>query len=81
MSRVKIGRVLSVHAFFNIKTDPSDWQNWKAGIEHAAGALRDVGIYSVATAMIGFSDYPPKYIFQCSYKWRSGYKLRFDAAI
>jgi dihydrodiol dehydrogenase / D-xylose 1-dehydrogenase (NADP) len=56
----RIGKVLAVHCFFDIKTDVPDWQFWKAGIEHAAGALRDVGIYSLAMAFLGFADYPQK---------------------
>ncbi|MGI6299118.1 MAG: Gfo/Idh/MocA family protein [Saccharofermentanales bacterium] len=54
----EIGRVLHVRAFFDIKPDRNNWQPWKAGIKHAAGAIRDVGIYSLAMAFIGFPEYP-----------------------
>ncbi len=54
----RIGRPLAVHASFNIKPAPEDWQPWKGGIKHAAGAMRDVGIYSLAMAYMVFPDGP-----------------------
>ena len=39
----RIGKPLAVHASFDIKPDIDDWQPWKGGVQHAAGALRDVG--------------------------------------
>lgn len=54
----RIGKPLSVHAAFDIKPDPEDWQPWKGGIRHAAGALRDVGIYSLAMAYMVFPENP-----------------------
>lgn len=54
----RIGKPLSVHAAFNIKPDIEDWQPWKGGIQHAAGALRDVGIYSLAMAYMVFPEGP-----------------------
>ena len=54
----RIGKPLSVHASFNIKPDVNDWQPWKGGIQHAAGALRDVGIYSLAMVYMVFPEEP-----------------------
>lgn len=56
----RIGRPLTVRAFFEMHADPSDWQWWKAGLEQAGGALRDVGIYSVAMADLAFPRMPEK---------------------
>lgn len=56
----EIGRILTVRTYFDINPDRADWQLWKAGIEHAGGALRDIGIYSLAMAMIGFPEFPQK---------------------
>ncbi len=39
---------------------PHDWQWWKAGLKHAGGALRDVGIYSIAMADMVFPQMPEK---------------------
>jgi dihydrodiol dehydrogenase / D-xylose 1-dehydrogenase (NADP) len=60
MAQGKIGRTLGVHAYFGIKTVEEDWQPWKAGLAHAGGALRDVGIYSLAMAQMGFGESPQK---------------------
>lgn len=54
----RIGNPLEVHAAFNIKPAMEDWQPWKGGILHAAGALRDVGIYSLAMADMVFHKKP-----------------------
>ena len=54
----KIGDPLSVNVCFDIKPDYSDWQTWKAGIAHSAGALRDVDIYSIAVANMVFPGEP-----------------------
>ena len=56
----KIGRPLTVRAFFEMHADPDDWQWWKAGLEHAGGALRDVGVYSLAMADMVFGRMPEK---------------------
>ena len=56
----KLGRPLTVRADFDIQSDPGDWQWWKAGIEHAGGALRDVGIYALAMADMVFPRMPVK---------------------
>ena len=55
-----IGKPLTVRAFFEMRADPNDWQWWKAGLEHAGGALRDVGIYSLAMADMVFGRMPEK---------------------
>lgn len=60
IARGEIGKVLNVRAFFDICPNRSDWQLWKAGIEHAGGALRDVGIYALAMAFAGFPDEPER---------------------
>lgn len=54
----RIGKPLSVYASFDIKPAMEDWQPWKGGIKNAAGALRDVGIYSVAMAYMVFPENP-----------------------
>ncbi len=54
----RIGRPLTVRSSFDIKPDPADWQPWKGGIRHAAGALRDVGIYALAMAHMVFPEKP-----------------------
>jgi len=54
----RIGEVLTVNASFDIKPDYDDWQAWKAGIAHAGGALRDVGIYSLGVANLAFPGVP-----------------------
>ena len=56
----RIGKPLTVRAFFEMHADPDDWQWWKAGIEHAGGALRDVGIYAIAMADMVFPRMPEK---------------------
>ena len=54
----RIGMPLTVRAGFDIKPDVNDWQPWKAGIKYAAGALRDVGIYSLGIAYMVFPEGP-----------------------
>jgi len=54
----RIGEPQTVNACFDIKPDYSDWQTWKAGIAHSGGALRDVGIYSIAVANMVFPGEP-----------------------
>lgn len=54
----RIGEVLTVNVSFDIQPDYSDWQTWKAGIAHSAGALRDVGIYSLGVANLAFPGAP-----------------------
>ena len=54
----KIGAPLTVRASFDIKPALEEWQPWKGGRTHAAGALRDVGIYSLAMAFMVFPEGP-----------------------
>lgn len=54
----RIGRPLTVRAFFEMHADPDNWQWWKAGLAHAGGALRDVGVYSIAMADMVFPKMP-----------------------
>ena len=49
--------MISVRADFGLKSAP-DWQNWKASAQECAGALRDVGIYSVGMALLAFGRKP-----------------------
>ena len=60
MAEGRIGEVLTVNVCFDIKPDYSDWQTWKAGIAHSGGALRDVGIYSLAVANMAFPGVPQR---------------------
>lgn len=54
----RIGRPMTINSSFNIKPDIKEWQPWKGGILHAGGALRDVGIYSLAMAYMIFPEEP-----------------------
>ena len=54
----RIGRPLSLFCSFDIQPDYADWQPWKAGISHAGGALRDVGIYTLGMAWLTFGGGP-----------------------
>ena len=56
----RIGEVLTVNVSFDIQPDYGDWQAWKAGIAHAGGALRDVGIYSLGVANLAFPGTPER---------------------
>ena len=53
-----IGEPLTVNAAFDIRTDAQDWQPWKGTVKAAGGAMRDVGIYSIAMAYIVFPEGP-----------------------
>lgn len=54
----KIGTPMTVRSGFDIQPDKNNWQTWKGGIKHAGGALRDVGIYSLAMAYMVFPEGP-----------------------
>lgn len=54
----KIGKPLTIRASFDIKPAMEEWQPWKGGKRHAAGALRDVGIYSLGMASMVFPEGP-----------------------
>lgn len=56
----KIGEIINVKADFSYDMDLEKDQPWKAGIENHAGALRDVGIYSLAFADLFFQKQPQK---------------------
>ena len=54
-----IGTVKSVRADFGLKA-VEGWQGWKASAEHGGGALRDVGIYSLAWAFLAYPQEKPE---------------------
>jgi predicted dehydrogenase len=58
----KIGIVRSVRAELGLKGNDANplWQPWKTTREQAAGALRDVGIYTIAMAFLGIPEKPEK---------------------
>ncbi|NLN51202.1 MAG: Gfo/Idh/MocA family oxidoreductase [Clostridiaceae bacterium] len=58
----QIGEPLYLSADFSYALDPEKDQPWKAGLSNHAGALRDVGIYSLAFADMVFPQYP-KHIY------------------
>ena len=60
MAEGRIGRVLTARVFFELRAEPDNWQWWKAGLKHAGGALRDVGVYSVAMADLAFQKPPAR---------------------
>lgn len=53
----RIGEPLTVNVSFNFKSGEG-WQSWKTGLAHAGGALRDIGIYSIAVANMVFPGAP-----------------------
>lgn len=62
-----IGRVLSVRADFGLKAAPG-WQSWKASAAASGGALRDVGVYAMAMAFLGFGGPPESVTSTCILK-------------
>ena len=57
----RIGQPLSLYCNFDIQPDYDDWQAWKAGLAHAGGALRDVGIYTLGMTWLTFGGAPESY--------------------
>jgi len=69
----KIGRVRSVHASLGIKAN-EDWQGWKAKAEYAGGAIKDLGVYTIAMAFAGFGgEYPEDIISSMVEKYGADY--------
>ena len=56
-----IGKVKSIRADFGLKA-VEGWQGWKASAEHGGGALRDVGIYTLAWASLVYPGEKPEKI-------------------
>ena len=56
-----IGTVKAVRADFGLKA-VEGWQGWKASAEHGGGALRDVGIYTLAWAFFAYPGEKPQKI-------------------
>ena len=67
----RIGQIRSVRADFGLKAVPG-WQAWKAKAEFSGGAIRDVGIYALAMAFLGYNGESPKEII-------STYMLKYGA--
>ena len=61
----RIGEPMSVNVNFGFKADMEHWEAWKAGIAHAGGSLRDVGIYSLAVANMVFPQEPDQVFSIC----------------
>jgi len=73
ISSGKIGQLRSVRASFGIKAH-AGWQGWKAKAEYAGGAVRDVGIYTLAMAFAGFEgEYPEEVISSMVEKYGTDY--------
>ncbi len=80
----EIGEVLNVRADFSYQMDPDKDQPWKATLVNNAGALRDVGIYSLAFADMAFQKFPKRmehsFLFNGEVDSRIDLFLEYDAA-
>jgi predicted dehydrogenase len=54
----RIGKVKAVRADFGLKA-VQGWQGWKASTTYSGGALRDVGIYTIAWAFLAYTGELP----------------------
>lgn len=63
----KIGKVLAVRAAFDVKPDVSKWQAWKLTKAASGGAMRDVGVYPLAFALMAFPRMPSKIFSELSF--------------
>ncbi|MDR1587467.1 MAG: Gfo/Idh/MocA family oxidoreductase [Treponema sp.] len=57
----KIGKIKAVRADFGLKA-VEGWQGWKASAAHGGGAVRDVGIYTIAWAFLAYPGEVPRAI-------------------
>lgn len=57
----KIGKLRTVRSGFGLKAAPT-WQGWKAMADYAGGAVRDVGVYTISMAFLGFKRMPEQVI-------------------
>lgn len=57
----KIGKLKTVRSGFGLKAAPG-WQGWKAMGDYAGGAVRDVGVYTMSMAFLGFKKMPQEVI-------------------
>ena len=71
-----IGKVTSVRADFGLKA-VEGWQGWKASAEHGGGALRDVGIYSLAWAFLAYNGESPEKV-DSVYRLKNGADLHSE---
>lgn len=72
MDEGRIGELRSVRASFGIKA-AEGWQGWKAAAEFAGGAIRDVGIYTISMAFLGFKQAPEEIVSSHYLKYGADY--------
>lgn len=66
----KIGQIRSVHAGFGLHPIKAEWQQWKTSREMSAGALRDLGVYTLSMAHMAMGELPLE--IASSYQLKNG---------